>query len=79
MKSNDLKRPARSRNFLARHPLMKKGGVHQKSKKAERKAAKQALLTGGRNGEEFTGKRKWVDTSLFASEFIAEYSEQGWL
>lgn len=79
MKSNDLNRPARLRNVLARHPLMKKGGVHQKSKKAERKAAKQALLKGGRNGDEFTGKKKCIETSLFTSEFNAEHSERGWL
>jgi hypothetical protein len=30
------------RNLLALHPLMKKGGVHRKTRKAERQALKQA-------------------------------------
>ena len=42
MRQQKVKRP---RNHLARHPLMKKGGVHQKTKKAQRKVSKQALRT----------------------------------
>ncbi len=34
-------RPKR-RNPLVLHPLMKKGGVHQKTRKVERQALKQA-------------------------------------
>ena len=33
----------RARNLLHNHPLLQKGGVHRKSKKAERKQDKQAL------------------------------------
>jgi hypothetical protein len=36
-----MKHPKR-RNLLVLHPLMKKGGVHQKTRKAERQALKQA-------------------------------------
>ncbi len=31
------------RNRYATHPLLKKGGAHEKTRKAERKASKQAL------------------------------------
>ena len=34
----------KQRNRMHNHPLLKKGGVHQKSNKAQRRAAKQALL-----------------------------------
>ena len=34
---------ATARNRYATHPLMKKGGVHQKTRKAERKSRKQQL------------------------------------
>ncbi|MBI3561554.1 MAG: hypothetical protein HY080_07565 [Gammaproteobacteria bacterium] len=33
----------KQRNYLHDHPLMKKGGVHQKSNKAKRRAEKQVL------------------------------------
>lgn len=33
----------KARNLLHNHPMMKKGGVHQKSNKAQRKKEKQAL------------------------------------
>jgi len=33
---------SKRRNLLALHPLMKKGGLHQKTRKAERRALKQA-------------------------------------
>ncbi len=36
-------RPAKVRNRYATHPLLKKGGVHTKTRKAERKADKQIL------------------------------------
>jgi len=36
----ETKRP---RNTFHNHPLMRKGGVHEKSDKAKRKAAKQKL------------------------------------
>ena len=35
-----MKKP---RNLAARTPLMRKGGVHQKSKSSERRKAKQQL------------------------------------
>jgi hypothetical protein len=41
MKNNDTK--IKRRNQLHDHPLMRKGGVHQKSNKALRRAARQAL------------------------------------
>ncbi len=31
------------RNFHACHPILRKGGVHEKTNKAKRKAAKQTL------------------------------------
>ena len=37
------KRKVKPRNFLYDHPLMRKGGVHEKSYKALRKAKKQDL------------------------------------
>ena len=43
-----LKR-GRQRNPLHDHPLLKKGGVHQKTRKAMRKRDKQAI------------KREWAD------------------
>ena len=54
MKQKTTKPSARPRNYLARHPLMKKGGVHQKSEKAQRKAAKQSLQN--EYGDEFPGE-----------------------
>ncbi len=33
----------KARNLLHNHPMMKKGGVHQKSNKAQRKKEKTAL------------------------------------
>ncbi|MCB1924652.1 MAG: hypothetical protein KDJ27_13095 [Gammaproteobacteria bacterium] len=36
-------KPNRQRNLLHDHPLLKKGGVHGKSRKAERQQAKRAL------------------------------------
>ena len=35
--------PDKVRNRYATHPLLKKGGVHAKTRKAERKADKQVL------------------------------------
>lgn len=35
-----MKKKARVRNFHACHPIMKKGGAHEKSKGAKRAAAK---------------------------------------
>lgn len=35
--------PDKVRNRYATHPLLKKGGVHAKTRKAERKADKQIL------------------------------------
>ncbi|MGR8948303.1 MAG: hypothetical protein ACU84Q_09670 [Gammaproteobacteria bacterium] len=43
MKQKTKKLSSRPRNLVARHPLMAKGGVHRKSEKALRKAAKQEL------------------------------------
>lgn len=43
MKTTVKAKAQRARNFLARHPLLNKGGVHEKTEKAKRKAAKQAL------------------------------------
>ena len=36
-------KPRKQRNPNAYHPIMRKGGVHRKSKKAERSAQKLAL------------------------------------
>jgi len=35
--------PTRIRNFVARSPLLRKGGVHEKPKTAQRRKAKQEL------------------------------------
>ncbi|MCV6637992.1 hypothetical protein [Candidatus Albibeggiatoa sp. nov. NOAA] len=35
--------PTRTRNFVARSPLLRKGGVHEKSKTGQRHKAKQEL------------------------------------
>ena len=43
MKQKPKNTARRPRNPLACHPLMAKGGMHRKSEKARRKAAKQAL------------------------------------
>ncbi len=69
------KSPARARNILARHPLMKKGGVHQKSKKAERKAAKQDLVR--ICADEYPGKKIGAKASIFARVFKGEFSQRG--
>ena len=45
---------SRPRNRLHDHPLLTKGGVHQKSHKALRKQAKQTLH-----------KRSWSDLNVF--------------
>ena len=34
---------SRSRNLLHNHPLMRKGGIHQKSNKAKRRSDKVAM------------------------------------
>jgi hypothetical protein len=36
-------RVAKLRNYLARHPLLRKGGAHEKPRKAERRLQKQSL------------------------------------
>lgn len=41
MKSKN--KPNRARNLLHDHPLLRKGGVHQKSNKAKRRNEKQKL------------------------------------
>lgn len=41
MKAN--KQTLKPRNFLHAHPLMRKGGVHEKSNKVKRKGEKQKL------------------------------------
>ena len=43
MKQKVKSKMHRPRNPLARHPLMAKGGVHRKTEKARRAAAKRAL------------------------------------
>ena len=73
MKSNSPKNSTRTRNFLARHPLMKKGGVHQKSKKAQRKAAKLALARSSAHGYEYPDKKIDLRESLFARVFINKF------
>lgn len=52
MKSKN--KPQRARNILHDHPLMRKGGVHQKSNKAQRRKDKQNL------------KRDWCPLIAFA-------------
>jgi hypothetical protein len=42
-KKAKVARPSKVRNRYATHPLLKKGGVHAKTRKAERKADKQIL------------------------------------
>ncbi len=37
------KRSNKPRNLLHNHPLLRKGGVHQKTRKAQRRGDKQAL------------------------------------
>lgn len=37
------KQPGRPRNLMHDHPLMKKGGVHDKTTKAKRRTDKQAM------------------------------------
>lgn len=44
MAHRDTSTPPKSRNWAAAaNPLLRKGGVHQKSRKAERKLAKDSL------------------------------------
>ena len=38
-----MKKKARARNFHACHPIMKKGGVHEKTRGAKRAAAKREI------------------------------------
>lgn len=38
-----MKKSKRPRNWTVNHPLMQKGGVHEKTKKALRKGEKQKL------------------------------------
>ncbi|MGE3775247.1 MAG: hypothetical protein AB7I32_20155 [Gammaproteobacteria bacterium] len=46
--ARSAKRIARQklRSRIARHPLLGKGGVHQKTRKAERKRERQRLASG---------------------------------
>ncbi len=37
------KRGNKTRNLLHNHPLLRKGGMHEKSRKAKRRSDKQAL------------------------------------
>ena len=77
MKSSSSKNSLRKRNFLARHPLMKKGGIHRKSTKAQRKAAKLALAKSGAHGYEYPGKEIDSRVNLFARAFVGGFSLQG--
>ena len=43
MSKSEKMKPQRPRNPLAHHPLMRKGEVHGKSKKAQRRAEKVQL------------------------------------
>lgn len=43
MKHNKVKLAAKARNFMQAHPLLRKGGVHQKSNKAIRQKEKQEI------------------------------------
>lgn len=67
MKKTPSKQTLRPRNYLARHPLMKKGGVHKKSEKAHRKAAKQRLKN--ERDYEFPGENGLSVGTIFAREF----------
>lgn len=53
----------RLRNPFHDHPLMKKGGVHEKSDKAKRRIAKQKL----KNGE-------WNEQSILVSILFIPFS-----
>lgn len=44
--------PSKPRDPVARSPLLRKGGVHQKSEQARRKAAKDELAKKLRRGED---------------------------
>ena len=39
----DTKLPTKPRNPIARSPLMKKGGVHEKSKTTQRRGSKESV------------------------------------
>ncbi len=65
MKNNDTK--VRHRNRLHDHPLMRKGGVHQKSNKALRRAARQAL------------QRKWDEQKALSTVVCAYPTCREWL
>ena len=72
MKHPTSKRTPRPRNHLARHQLLKKGGEHKKSEKAERKAAKQSLKNDYL--DEFLGENELCNRVIFAKEFQTDLS-----
>lgn len=46
-----LKITTKPRNWVARSPLLRKGGVHEQSTRAQRRAAKMALVRQLRQGD----------------------------
>lgn len=52
-----MKKKQEKRNGHAFHPIMSKGGVHEKSKKAQRKAAKHDM---SRKVQEWLGRSSFT-------------------
>lgn len=53
MTNHDKAAPPKRRNWAAAaNPLLRKGGVHQKSRKAERKLARDSLRRDSRRGSD---------------------------
>ena len=50
----------RQRNILHDHPLLHKGGVHQKSNKSKRSLDKVKL------------KKEWLPQNIFSKQYISE-------
>ena len=59
-------RKPKVRNPFHDHPLMQKGGVHEKSYKAKRKGEKQKL------------KQEWCSLKIFIQEFLNNTIQLCW-
>jgi len=55
----------KQRNLLHNHPLMRKGGVHEKSKKTKRRLDKQKL------------RDEWGSLMIFTKSVIKEFHLHG--
>lgn len=64
MKMNTKAITTKLRNPFHNHPLMKKGGVHEKSDKAKRRIEKQKL----KNGE-------WYEQSVFQNILFISFTK----